>query len=108
MAIARKEVEGILILMQFFSYSRKQGWFFSCVHLFTSDKKYYRMKITDEKCTGMPMFSMSNSTSCSVQDEDIWSHFHTMVRYKKLLKIKHKFISAMKDISLFSRKCEMY
>ena len=39
MAIARKAVERVFILIQFFSYLRKQGWLFTCSPVHDSDKK---------------------------------------------------------------------
>ena len=99
MTIARKAVESIFILMQF---SKENKGDFSPVH--DSDKWKYLTK----NVMGLPCLDRSNSASCSVQDEEIWSYFHSNVRYNKLLEIKYKFISAMKDILFFSKKCGMY
>ena len=59
MVIAKKEVEYISILIQFFSYLRKKGDF------------EYPMKYMMKNIMEFPCLVMSNSALYSVQNEDI-------------------------------------
>ena len=51
-----------------------------------------------------PYFNVSSSAFCIVQDKDIENHIYTIVRYKKLLWIKCKFISAIDLFQPFIKK----
>ena len=108
MAIARKAVESIFILINatFLILEKIKVIFHMPKTLIKNNIQWiYLMK----NVMGFPCLDTSSSASCSVQDEgDIWNHFQTKVRYKKLLWSKYEFISAMKDISFLSRKCEIY